>query len=89
MRSKKILSLMLASAMVFSLTACGSQKAANNAVATQDAATTEAVATDDAAATTDTEAAGSEFQQLVFGETGKEIKTTIKWLSHRTDLVDS
>lgn len=86
MKLRKILALGLATVLTFTLVGCGSKADTSSsndvtkaADATQAAVTSAADATD----------AGSTYQQIVLGETGTDITTTIKWLDHRTDLKDS
>lgn len=94
MKLKKVLALGLAAVLTFSLVGCGSSKSTTTesteaTETTEVAATTEAEATTEAATEEVEAATGSEFQQIVLGETGTDLTTSIKWLSHRTDLVDS
>lgn len=88
MKLKKVLALGLATALVFSMIGCGKK---SETTTEQPDVTTAAESTEtETQATTAPEstdaAAGSQYSQIVLGETGKDITTTIKWLDHRTDL---
>jgi ABC-type glycerol-3-phosphate transport system substrate-binding protein len=95
MKLKKVMALVMVGVMAFSFVGCSKDK--KEETKTETTTTTEDTATtDDAAATEETEttetetaATGTDFQSLVLGETGKDLNTTIKWLTHRTDLVDN
>ncbi len=89
MKLKKFLGLGLAVAMAFSLVACGSEAATETPATDETAVVEETEAVEEAEATEEVAVEGSAYQAIVLGETGTDITTTIKWLDHRTDLVDS
>lgn len=89
MKLRKVLALGLAAILTFSLAGCGNSSATENTTADN---TTEAVPE------ASTEEAGSEepvtegeltYANIVLGESYKDVTTTIKWLTHRTDLIES
>ncbi len=99
MKLKKVLGLSLAAVMAFSVVGCGG----GNADTTTPSATTDnsAAATTDTPAATDTAPAESapaadtasagdlNYTGIVLGESYTDITTSIKWLTHRTDLIES
>ena len=89
MKLKKFLGLGLAVAMAFSLVACGSEAVTETPATEETAVTEETEAVEEVEATEEVAVEGSAYQSIVLGETGTDITTTIKWLDHRTDLVDS
>jgi ABC-type glycerol-3-phosphate transport system substrate-binding protein len=78
MKLKKVLAIGLAAVLTFSLVGCGEKESKKEDPKETNEATTDT-----------TEAAQTDFQSIVLGETGTDLSTTIKWLNHRTDLVDS
>ncbi len=93
MKIKKLLSLLLVFAMVFSLAACGSKDDAtddkeNNDTATEEDGDVAADVTKAAEETTD-EAAFPTIDSLKLGEDYTDIKADLKFLTHRTDIVDT
>jgi len=80
MKLRKIMALALVTTMILSLAGCGVKSDT-----TDSAESTETVQEE----TTETATEGTAFQQIVLGETGTDITTTIKWITHRTDLVES
>jgi len=93
MKFKKLLALGLAVVMTFSLAACGKDASTEKTETTETEATTEEATSDNAAteevATEETATEGSAYESIVLGETGTDLTTSIKWLDHRTDLVDN
>lgn len=95
MKLKKVLALSMAAVLTLSMAACGSGSGESAAVNTNEEASEEAPAEtteeagDDAAAEDTASADGLSYTNIVLGESYKDITTTIKWLTHRTDLIDS
>ncbi|WP_342757239.1 ABC transporter substrate-binding protein [Kineothrix sedimenti] len=95
MKLKKVLALSMAAVLTLSMAACGSGSGESAAVNTNEEVTEEAPAetteeTGEDAAAEDTASAGElSYTNIVLGESYKDITTTIKWLTHRTDLIDS
>ncbi len=95
MKLKKVLALSMAAVLTLSMAACGSGSGESAAVNTNEEVTEEAPAetteeTGDDAAAEDTASTGElSYTNIVLGESYKDITTTIKWLTHRTDLIDS
>lgn len=88
-KSKKVVSMMLAAAMLVSLTACGG-KDNNNATSTEPKATTETNATEAATSGGKMVDMGlTTMDQIELGTDYQDVSATIKLLTHRTDLVDS
>ena len=82
---KKLVTLLLASVMVLSATACaGTAKTEDTTKAAQE---TTAAAEETTAAAEDPYA--KTFDQLVVGEDGTDLNVELKFLTHRTDLVDN
>ncbi len=95
MKLKKVLALSMAAVLTLSMAACGGGSSESAAVNTNEE-TTEAAPAEtteeagDAAEAEDTaEASGLSYTNIVLGESYTDITTTIKWLTHRTDLIDS
>lgn len=85
MKLKKVLSLVLALTLAFTLTACGSKDkdssdTGSNSSDNKDAAVTTAATDENAMPTIDT---------LKLGEDYTDIKADLKFLTHRTDIVDT
>jgi len=90
MKLRKVLAISLVAVLTFSLVGCKSNNKATTETKETTEVTTEATATTAPEATIAAATAeGSAYQQIIVGETGTDLSTTIKWLSHRTDLVDS
>lgn len=95
MKLKKVLALSMAAVLTLSMAACGSGSGESAAVNTNEEVTEEAPAetteeTGEDAAAEDTASTGElSYTNIVLGESYKDITTTIKWLTHRTDLIDS
>lgn len=94
MKLKRVLALSMAAVLTLSMVGCGSGSNESTAVNTnEEAAQVPAEATDDAAEETATgeKAAvdGLNYVDIVLGESYTDITTTIKWISHRTDLIES
>ena len=87
---KKILSLLMVFAMVFSLTACSSKdkKTTSEDTATDITEGTAAVATEVPAQPTEA-AAFPTIDSLVLGQDYTDITADLKFLTHRTDIVDT
>lgn len=89
MKLKKVLALSMATVLTLSMTGCGSGSGESAAVSTNEetAAVEEAPAEEtgnDATATGELN-----YADIVLGESYTDITTSIKWLSHRTDLIES
>ncbi len=89
MRFKRITTLLAAATMTFSIVACGSSP---EAVTESESSTSETVADAGNAENNDAnngsvETADNNYTSVVLGETGKDITTTIKVLTHRTDMM--
>ncbi|MGB4660326.1 MAG: ABC transporter substrate-binding protein [Mobilitalea sp.] len=82
---KKLLSLLLVSTMVLSLAACGKDKATEETT-TNDTAATETEVT---AAPEATETGFPTIDSLVLGESYTDITADLKFLTHRSDIVDT
>lgn len=86
MKLKKLLSLVMAAALTMSMAACGNS---NNDTSKQDDSTKQETNSE---ADADDNTAGVEgelnYADIKLGEDYTDIKTTIKWLSHRTDLLE-
>lgn len=87
MKMKKILSLLLAIAMVFSLAAC-SKKDTPSGESTP-APTAAGTSTEATVTPAPVEAAFPTIDSLKLGEDYKDIKADLKFLTHRTDIVDT
>ena len=89
MRFKRITTLLAAATMTFSIVACGSSP---EAVTESESSTSETVTDAGNAENNDAnngsvETADNNYTSVVLGETGKDITTTIKVLTHRTDMM--
>lgn len=89
MKLKKIMALTLVSTMVLSLAGCGTKAESTESSENTDTVQEETAETEEVAETTEETTEESGYQQIVLGETGTDITTTIKWITHRTDLVES
>lgn len=92
MKLKKVLALSLAAVMAFSVVGCGSGQAGTETATTEEAPAAEAATEEATEGADDTaEAATGElnYTDIVLGDSYTDITTTIKWLSHRTDLVEN
>ncbi len=105
MKLKKVLGLSLAAVMAFSVVGCGGNAdapapadTATETTDTADTAPADNAAADTAPADTapadtapaDTASTGElKYTDIVLGESYTDITTSIKWLSHRTDLIES
>lgn len=87
MKMKKVLAIGLATVLAFSMIGCGKKEKSDQTGAEVTKAAADTEATEAPEATKAPEASDkSQYQQIVWGETGKDITTTIKWFDHRTDL---
>lgn len=82
MKFKKFLALSLAAVLTFSLVGCSKDDA-------KEKVTEEATTKETTEGVTEETTAGSGYKDIVLGETGADLTTSIQWISHRTDLVDS
>lgn len=99
MKLKKVLALSMAAVLTLSLAACGSGNGESAAVNTNEEASEEASgeepaetteeAGEDTAAEDTASADGLSYTNIVLGESYTDLATTIKWLTHRTDLIDN
>ncbi len=96
MKLKKVLAVCLATAMTFSMVACGGTSTDSTADTTADTETTEE-ATDEAATEETTETADAEateddgaltYSNITLGEDYTDLTTTIKWIHHKTDRAE-
>lgn len=90
-KSKKVISMMLALSMVFSLSACGSKNDEATSTSAEPANSAEASATEETTSTgAKTVADGiTTIDQIELGTDYEDVTATIKVLTHRTDLVDT
>ncbi len=90
MKLRKVLALSLAAILTFSLAGCGAKEgaAAPETKAETAAATTEATETTEAAAPAADDGTLA-YANIVVGETYTDVTANIKWLTHRTDLIES
>lgn len=87
MKLKRVLGLLLALVMVFSFAACGGDKAGGGAVEPTKSASAK---TADAIDTEKAEQAGvPTIDAIKLGEDYKDITASLKFLTHRTDIVDT
>ena len=89
---KKVLSLVLALAMMASVAACAGTAKTTEATTAKAAETTAAAAAETTAAAAETTAVASgalTFDTVQVGTDGKDITASIKILTHRTDIVDT
>lgn len=94
MKIKKLLSLLLVLTMVFSLAACGSKDAKDDTKSNEGTNNTATEApkeetTEDEAPADITTAAFPTIDTLTLGEDFTDIKADLKFLTHRTDIVDT
>jgi len=91
MKFKKVMALSMAAVMAASLAACGSSDTTDTqTTGAETAETTEATEATEATETTEDSASADgslQYKDVVLGETGTDITTTIKVLSHRTDML--
>lgn len=92
MKTKKLIALTMSAVMMASLAGCGGStqtteqgtEAGGNTAEATEGTTTAGEAAENAAATLDTGAVPT-YHDVVLGETGKDITTTIKFIHHKTD----
>lgn len=90
-KMKKVMALVLVMVLVLSLAGCGN-KDKDKTVETKEPETENVVDGGEVAEIPKTETedvTGTDILNVKLGETGTDVTTTIKWLTHRTDLVDS
>lgn len=88
-KSKKVISMILAATMLFSLTACGS-KDGSKSVDSETKATAESSVAEQAQIGSKTADMGlTTIDQIELGTDYQDVSATIKLLTHRTDLVDN
>lgn len=86
MRLKKVAAVLMTTAMVFSMTACGGGDSNGSSGGTTSKKTTSESSS--AGGSENTESTGTEdYTTVELGKTGTDIKTTIKMLTHRTDML--
>ncbi|BCN32112.1 ABC transporter substrate-binding protein [Anaeromicropila herbilytica] len=82
MKLKKLIAIGLATVLTFSLVGCGSKDSKKDTKET-------ATKTESTKSSDDASASKLDYQKVVFGETGKDLSTTIKFFSHKTDLKEN
>ena len=86
MRLKKAAAVLMTTAMVFSMTACGGGDSNGSSGGTTSKKTTSESSS--AGSSENTESTGTQdYTTVELGKTGTDITTTIKMLTHRTDML--